>query len=78
MTEHIRRKATVEGIEFVRYGDAMWSEGDGTLWTCLQCADGRTVAGVKAHAAWHIRGKVGTRRPPLLPTLGDREAIDDE
>ena len=78
MTEHIPRTATVGGIRFVRHGDTLWSEGDGTLWTCPKCADYRAVTDLQGHARWHGAVHPWRTREQMAPTLGDREAIDDE
>jgi hypothetical protein len=83
VSERIGSKAVVEGIDFVRIGDAQWAPtGDGALWMCLQCNDGRVVAAPRAHARWHAPTG-GRVRPPrsdggrAWPTLrGDREAIE--
>jgi len=88
VSEAFRRKTVVGGMEFVRVGDVLWAEGEGALWTCPTCGDGRVVAVPRDHVRWHGPRHPWRTRDQARPVdraveamdaaLKEQEAIDDE
>jgi hypothetical protein len=85
VSEAFRRKTIVGGMEFVRHGDVLWAEGDGALWTCPKCGDGRAIANPRDHVRWHgprhpwrTRGQTDRAVEAVDAALREQEAIDDD